>query len=164
MAAICPQQQDQQRIPAGIIDEDMKLSMAFQQCIVNKMDDAFMAKFNQTFPIKETNVQISSSSNDVTGDWRKVTYEYQDDPCVLQVEQKGEQFKILNQLLDVNEVKQFIRDEGLTASHQSIVLIVSKKMNAGVQVSLMDAVKAAGFKQTSMVSLERLAAMNGRTQ
>lgn len=149
-------------IDAMTNQQGFKVVYEFHACIRGQMDDAFAARSEQVFPGEEVNVQVNSSNNNVSNHWNKVSYGFQDDPTALQIEQQDGQFKILNQLFDVNEIKQFIRDEGLTDSYESAVIIVSDDLNAGVMVSLISALKLAGFNKTSIASKERLATMESK--
>lgn len=99
------------------------------------MDPAFIAKFNQMFPVTETEVSI--------------TRPHLNAPKVLKIEEVNGQLKILNQLMDVSQIETFITDNKLTDSYQSVVFVATKNGDIGLVVEVTGINKRVGFSQMS---------------
>lgn len=123
----------------------------FQSCIIMQMDKRFQDRFNQAFPVVETNVKTASSSGDFN-----VSYDFQNDPGYLQIHEVNGRFMIKGKSLQANEIKAFIEDNQLTDSFHSVALIVSGDLEVGLLIEAQDQIKAAGFKDVSIARKEHL--------
>jgi len=129
-AVECKSESALDNFPAGItMDPHVQVAVGFQTCIFEQMDQAFMAKFNQMFPVTETEVSI--------------TRPHLNDPKVL---------KILNQLMDVAKVEAFITDNKLAERYHSVLFVADKNGDVGIMVEVMDIKKKVGFSQTSITT------------
>ena len=138
-AVECKSESALDNFPAGItMDPHVQVAVGFQTCIFEQMDQAFMAKFNQMFPVTETEVSI--------------TRPHLNDPKVLKIEEVIVKLKILNQLMDVAKVEAFITDNKLAERYHSVLFVADKNGDVGIMVEVMDIKKKVGFSQTSITT------------
>ncbi len=143
------------------IDPQIKSGAEFQFCITQQMDDTFMAKFNQVFPVTEVDGKSSSSSHpaqDFLNTSNNQSYGFLNDSKVLQIKESGGQFEILNQSLHANKIKAFILKNDLTSQYDSVVLIVNDDLPVNTLLQAKNEVEKAGFKKASLARKEK---MNG---
>jgi len=126
----------------------------FQACIIMQMDEHFQARYNQAFPVVETNIKTSSSSGGFN-----VSYAFENDPGYLQIHEVKGRFMVQGKSLQANEIKAFIKDNQLTDSFHSAALIVSDDLDMGLFMDAKRQIEKSGFQKVSIARKERLEAL-----